>query len=103
LQEQLTAVRQEHELVRSTLAGAAESKRLLKFELERARQAQQEIETLHLQAVRQAEYLRGELEANARGSQTLELALQYCRQALQACQYPPSPASEPVATVEQGK
>jgi len=103
LQEQLTAVRQEHELLRSTLAGAAESKRLLKFELERARQAQQEMETFYLQAVRQAEYLRGELEANARGCQTLELALQYCRQALQACQYPSSPAFEPVAAVEQGK
>ena len=103
LQEQVTTASQEYNLLRSTLAGTAESKRLLKLELERVRQAQQEMETLHLQAARQAEYLRGELEANTRGRQALELALQYCRQALQACQHPPSPASEPAVVVEQRK
>lgn len=100
LKEHLALSRREHELLGSTLAGATEGKRLLEIELERLRQEKQEMEALHLQASRQAEYLRGELEASKREHQALELALQDRQQALQACQRPPSPASESTPAVE---
>jgi len=102
LQEQLTGIRQEHELLRSTLAGTAESKRLLKLELEHVRQGQRELETLHLQAVRQAEYLRGELETGNRERQSLEQALQFCRQALEIFRCPPSPVLEQATVINSG-
>ena len=94
MQEQLTSCRKEHELLRATLAGADESNRLLKIELEQAQKVQREMEAAHLQTVRQVEYLQGELEVGTRERQALELALRYCHQVLQACQQLPSPPPE---------
>jgi len=100
IQEQLTSSRKEQELLRVTLAGADESNRLLKIELEQTRTVQREMEAAHLQTVRQVEYLRGELEVGTRERQALELALRYCHQALQACQQPPSPPPEEKPSLE---
>jgi chromosome segregation ATPase len=105
IQEQLALSHQEHERLSSALIGTTESKRLLEIELERLRQEKQEMETLHLQATRQAEYLRGDVEAHNRERQALELALQYCREALQAYRQPPSPpsAEKPLSETDGNK
>jgi chromosome segregation ATPase len=99
-QEQLEALRKEHTVTCSTLAGTTERNRLLETELERLRDAQQEQENRYLAALRQTESLQTELKTLNRERQGLQQELNTYRQKLQAGKTqnaaeqpsPPSPA-----------